>query len=60
MKAWGTTVGRVGAKRWSQRKSEHVDDRWWLIGWNGVVGEPEEWPELDDPETDEGQLRKSP
>jgi len=31
---------------------------WWHIGWVGVVGEPEEWDVLYDPETDQGRLLK--
>jgi hypothetical protein len=34
-----------------------VDERFWLIGWIVVVGEPEEWGVLYDPEADEGPLR---
>jgi hypothetical protein len=37
--------------------SEFKGDGWWLIGWIGVVGEPEERNVLHDPETDQGRLR---
>jgi hypothetical protein len=36
---------------------EPVEDGWWHIGWIGVVGEPEEWDVLYDPEREEGRLR---
>jgi hypothetical protein len=36
---------------------ELVEERWFHIGWIGVVREPEEWDVLYDPVTEEGRLR---
>jgi hypothetical protein len=36
---------------------ELIEERWFLIGWIVVLGEPEEWDVLYDPVTDEGRLR---
>jgi hypothetical protein len=42
------------------RPAERIDDRWWLIGHIRVLGQPERWDVLYDPETDEGRLRSQP
>jgi hypothetical protein len=36
---------------------ELIEERWFLIGWIVVVGEPEDWDVLYDPVTDEGRVR---
>lgn len=41
-----------------QHGSERRGERWWLIGHIRVLGQPDEWDVLYDPETDEGRLRK--
>jgi hypothetical protein len=35
-----------------QRPPERIDERWWLIGHIRVLGQPERWDVLYDPETD--------
>jgi hypothetical protein len=39
------------------RPPARIDARWWLIGHLRVLGQPEQWDVLYDPETDEGRLR---
>jgi hypothetical protein len=34
-----------------------VDERFWFVGWIGVIGEPEDWDVLYDPATDQGRSR---
>jgi hypothetical protein len=43
--------------RHPQRPPERIDERWRLIGHLRVLGQPEEWQVLYDPETDHGRLR---
>jgi hypothetical protein len=40
-----------------QHGSERRGERWWLIGHPRVLGQPDEWQALYDPETDERRLR---
>jgi hypothetical protein len=37
--------------------SERRGERWWLIGQIRVLGKPEQWEVLYDPEAGEGRLR---
>jgi hypothetical protein len=39
------------------RPPERIDERWWLIGHIRVLGQPEGWQVLYDPETDQGRLQ---
>jgi hypothetical protein len=52
-----TYPDRVLKQQLPKHASERLDERWWLIGHIRVLGGPEEWEVLYDPETDEGRLR---